>query len=430
MHDTTLTEATITEVLLDGRYRLRDVIGRGGMATVYRAEDALLERTVAIKMFRPQDDAVSSADRAHVEKAALASLDHTSLVTLFDSQLAPGRAQYLVMEYVDGPTLATRLLSGPLSARETARLARQLADGLDAVHASGLIHRDVKPANVLLKRPRREGSLSTAMLADFGIACAIGASRLTSPGIVLGTVTYMSPEQLRGAELTPAVDVYALGLVLIEALTGRPGYASGTSIESALVRLTVPPTIAGEVDGRWRSLLERMTAFDPADRPTAVEVREEAERLEALDAAATTVLPVELVVPPRVASAATTGRRAIRRRTAARRLRTRVVAVVAGACALVAVVGGTAAAALPASSSLHRIAAAIAAREVVAPEPDAGIPPDPVVESIVSDDSPSVVPVTAPVSPTGGTGNTGPSHPDRGKEPSHAHEPGGRDSKG
>src|SRR5690606_14728533 len=109
-------------------------VGQGGMATVYRAEDVLLGRTVAVKMVRHVDEATTSADRAHVEKAALASLNHPALVTLFDSQLEPGRAQYLVMEYVDGPTLSSCLARGPLPERDVARLACDLAEALDAVH--------------------------------------------------------------------------------------------------------------------------------------------------------------------------------------------------------------------------------------------------------------------------------------------------------
>ena len=416
-----MQEETITEVLLDGRYRLHAVVGRGGMATVYRAEDVLLGRTVAIKMIRPDGDVAGSADRAHVEKAALASLDHGSLVTLFDSQLDPGRAQYLVMEYVDGPTLAARLSRGPLAPTEAARLARDLAEALDAVHAAGLIHRDVKPANVLLKTPAREGAPATAMLADFGIACAVGASRLTSPGVVLGTVTYMAPEQLRGAELTPAVDVYALGLLLIEALTGAPAYASGNSIESALVRLTVAPEIPDGLDASWRMLLRRMTAIDPADRLTSREVAAVADRLSRVDTVSRSVAPA--VVPPAVPAATTTratmpipplGRRA-RRRRAAVSLRRRVVGGVAAACALAAIAAGTLAAAIPADGPVPRIASAVGAKTPSTTDPV--VQEDAVVQ-------PAIVDEPSPTRPGAGEGS--PAHADNGKEPSHAHGPGGR----
>ena len=338
--DTVTTSETTTQPLLDGRYRLLDTIGRGGMATVYRAQDEVLGRTVAVKMIRHRDDATASADRAHVEKAALASLSRPALVTLFDSRLEPGRAQYLVTEYIDGPTLAAVLARGSLPAPEVARIAADLAGALQTVHAAGLIHRDVKPSNILLRTPRRVGGHWAATLADFGIACAVGASRLTSPGVVLGTVAYMAPEQLRGAELTPAVDVYALGLVLIEALTGEPGYASSTGVESALVRLSVPPTISDAVDARWRDLLTSMTSIEPADRPSAGEVEACIRSLADEGAAPLASAPSAAASAPVTATATLPLPRPVdsaRRRRAPRRCS---VAVLAAAAASAAIVGG------------------------------------------------------------------------------------------
>ena len=189
----TLEVVSPTSALLDGRYLLEDRVGKGGMATVYRAEDTHLGRTVAIKMIHDGGDAVSSVDRAHTEKALLASMNHPSLVTLYDAQLEPGRPQYLVMEFVDGPTLAARMAEGPLPPRQLAHLTQNLAEGLAAAHAAGIIHRDVKPSNVLLARTGDAAVPWTAKLADFGIACSIGRSPMTSPGIVLGTLAYMAP---------------------------------------------------------------------------------------------------------------------------------------------------------------------------------------------------------------------------------------------
>lgn len=268
-----------TAALLDGRYVLHERVGKGGMATVYRAEDSHLGRTVAIKMIHEGEGPVASIERAHTEKALLASLSHPSLVTLHDAQLVPGRPQYLVMEFVDGPTLAERMAAGPLPPRDVARIARDLAEGLTAVHGAGIVHRDVKPSNVLLARGRA-GRPMAAKLADFGIACSIENTRLTTPGIVLGTLTYMAPEQLRDLDPGFPVDIFALGLVLLEALTGEPGYPSLVSGRAAAIaRLAEPPRISETVPTEWRDLLTRMTRLEPEERPTAAEVARAARGL-------------------------------------------------------------------------------------------------------------------------------------------------------
>jgi hypothetical protein len=261
-----------TAPLLDGRYLLEEQVGKGGMATVFRAQDIHLGRTVAVKMIRDEDAVADAAHRAHTEKALLASVSHPSLVTLFDAKLDPGHPQYLVMEFVHGPTLATRMASGPLATHEVAQIARDLAEALAAAHASGIVHRDVKPSNVLLAPPRNGGRW-VAKLADFGIACSMDDPRVTTPGLMMGTLAYMAPEQLRDADPTPAVDVFSLGLVLLEALTGEHGYQAG-GVASAVARLQSPPTIPDSVDSQWREVLARMTRLDPAERPSAREVAE------------------------------------------------------------------------------------------------------------------------------------------------------------
>ncbi|MFS0853394.1 protein kinase domain-containing protein [Microbacterium sp. 179-I 3D4 NHS] len=259
-----------TAPLLDGRYLLEEPVGKGGMATVYRAQDIHLGRTVAVKMIRDEDAVADAADRAHTEKALLASVSHPSLVTLFDAKLDPGRPQYLVMEFVHGPTLATRMASGPLAPHEVAQIARDLAEALAAAHATGIVHRDVKPSNVLLAPPRHGGRW-IAKLADFGIACSMDSPRVTTPGLMMGTLAYMAPEQLRDADPTPAVDVFSLGLVLLEALTGEHGYHGG-GVASAVARLQAAPSIPDSVAPEWRRLLERMTRLDPGERPSSREV--------------------------------------------------------------------------------------------------------------------------------------------------------------
>lgn len=274
----TLEVVSPTAALLDGRYVLHDRVGQGGMATVYRAEDTHLGRIVAIKMIHGEGP-VASIERAHTEKALLASLSHPSLVTLYDAQLVPGRPQYLVMEFVDGPTLAARMAEGPLPPRDVARITRDLAEGLAAVHAAGIVHRDVKPSNVLLARGR-SGRPLAAKLADFGIATSIEDTRLTTPGIVLGTLTYMAPEQLRDAAPGTPVDIFALGLVVLEALSGETGYAAlGSGRAAAIARLAQPPRISETVPQEWRDLLTRMTRLEPEERPTAVEVARAARGL-------------------------------------------------------------------------------------------------------------------------------------------------------
>ncbi|MFJ2543713.1 serine/threonine-protein kinase [Microbacterium sp. NPDC087589] len=275
----TLEVVSPTAALLDGRYLLHDRVGQGGMATVYRAEDTHLGRIVAIKMIHESTGPVASIERAHTEKALLASLSHPSLVTLYDAQLTPGRPQYLVMEFVDGPTLAGRMAEGPLPPRDVARITRDLAEGLAAVHAAGIVHRDVKPSNVLLARSRLRRPVA-AKLADFGIACSIEDTRLTTPGIVLGTLTYMAPEQLRDADPGTPVDIFALGLVVLEALSGETGYAAlGSGRAAAIARLSQTPTISETVPEEWRDLLTHMTRLEPEERPTAAEVARAARGL-------------------------------------------------------------------------------------------------------------------------------------------------------
>lgn len=265
-------EERTAELLLDGRYRLGQCLGRGGSAVVYRAEDTVLGRTVAIKLLGRTDEIPDAADRVRSETTVLASLNHPSLVTLYDARLGPGHAQYLAMEYVDGPTLRARLSDGPLPASEVAAFACDLAEALQVVHEAGIIHRDVKPPNILLaSNPRRESGW-TAKLTDFGIAFSLGNAHVTSPGVVVGTAAYMAPEQVSGADLTPAVDIYSLGLVLIEALTGEPAFPSDGTVHSLIHRLTQAPTVPDSIDPRWTALLTRMTRVRPEERPAAPEV--------------------------------------------------------------------------------------------------------------------------------------------------------------
>lgn len=255
--------------LLGGRYALRSAIGEGGMGVVHVAEDRLLGRTVAIKVFR---DGTADAARTTSETRLLAGLNHPALVTLFDAHVDGAAPNYLVMEFVDGPTLADRILRGPIPEDVVATMARDLADALHVVHAAGVVHRDIKPSNVLLRTSPVPGEEFRAKLADFGIAYLVDSTRLTTPGLLIGTAAYVSPEQVRGVAPTSAADIYALGLVLLESLTGVRAFAQATPHEAALARLSAPPSIPARLGAEWVTLLTRMTAADPEERPSALDV--------------------------------------------------------------------------------------------------------------------------------------------------------------
>lgn len=275
----TETSDTLPGDVLAERYRLVAQIGQGGMARVFRADDTALGRTVAVKVLRSAvEEAVSTPERARSEVTLLASLNHPSLVTLFDAHLT-GSPEYLVMEFVDGPTLSARIAEGAVPPVEVAALAAELGEALHVVHASGVVHRDVKPSNVLLAPPHLPGGRPRAKLADFGIALLLDSARVTTPGTIIGTAAYLAPEQVQGRDPAPASDVYALGLVLLEALTGERAYPNTDGVGAALARLTTPPAVPDTLSAGWRSLLSRMTATEPEDRPTALEVVESAERL-------------------------------------------------------------------------------------------------------------------------------------------------------
>ena len=261
-----------TGELLGGRYRLQERIGEGGMARVYRAEDEMLGRTVAVKMMRGPIDGLGAIERARSETRVLASLNHHGLVTLFDGHISEDDDSYLVMEFVEGITLQERIHRGAIEPAEAASLAVDIAEALHAAHSAGIVHRDIKPSNLLLSNSTLPGRQWRAKIADFGIACLQDSTRLTAPGIMVGTVAYIAPEQARGASPAPSADIYALGLVLLETLTGTRPFADAEGIGAVVARLQGPPEIPDTIDEDWRRLLRGMTAMLPADRPTALEV--------------------------------------------------------------------------------------------------------------------------------------------------------------
>jgi serine/threonine protein kinase len=288
--------------LLGDRYLLGDVIGRGGMADVHRATDRLLSREVAVKVLRETTETESDRERFTTEARTLAGLNHPGLVTVLDAGIAAERP-YLVMELVEGPSLSRACAGGPLDPDRVAEIGAEVADALASAHAQQVVHRDVKPGNVLL------GSDGRVRLADFGIARLIGDTvRHTQTGHAIGTPAYLSPEQIHGDEVTPAVDIYSLGLVLIEALSGERPFP-GTPAESALARLNRPPDVPPSLSDRWQTLLRAMTALEPADRPDAGEVAAALRALPAADAdpTATQVLTQPVPTPaPAPAPAPTT----------------------------------------------------------------------------------------------------------------------------
>ena len=251
------------------RYRVIRSLGTGGMAAVYLARDEALGRDVAIKIFPAAVADDSDATRRRDEVTLLAGLSHPGLVVLFDAAL-DAHPPYLTMEYVEGETLASRLSRGPLPPDEAEALVIAVADALAFVHARGIVHRDIKPANILLPAaPNSTGS--PAKLADFGIARLVDSAGVTATGTVIGTAAYISPEQASGAAVGPPSDIYALGLVLIECLTGSHPFP-GSALESAAARLSRQPDLTDPALAAHSALLQRMTAQSPGDRPLAEEV--------------------------------------------------------------------------------------------------------------------------------------------------------------
>jgi eukaryotic-like serine/threonine-protein kinase len=255
----TVSRSASATVLAD-RYQLIEPIGIGGMAEVHRAWDTVLRRHVAIKLFQAGFDP-AAAQRFDNEVRVLAGLSHPALVSVYDAD-TKADTPFVVLRLIEGRTLHDRLAQGPLPVDEVRRLGTRLADALAHVHAHDLVHRDVKPANILLDRE------DDAYLADFGLAHLAGATRLTRTDQLVGTAAYLAPEQVLGQEIGHPTDVYALGLVLLECLTGRREYDGG-DVEAAVARLHRPPAIPDDLPADVRHLLVGMTSAAPVDRPTA-----------------------------------------------------------------------------------------------------------------------------------------------------------------
>jgi eukaryotic-like serine/threonine-protein kinase len=227
---------------LSSRYELGDRLGSGGMSNVYRATDRTLERTVAVKVLAEHlSDDERFVARFRREALAVAKLVHPNIVQVYDTGIDEGR-HYIVMEFVDGRSGAQILQrQGALDAETAAEIGVQACAGLDYAHRRGIIHRDVKPGNLMIVGGPVGGGPMTVKLTDFGIARAIEQTRITQVGSVVGTAAYLSPEQVRGEEATPATDVYALGVVLYQFLAGRLPYEGSTLAELAVRQQNARP---------------------------------------------------------------------------------------------------------------------------------------------------------------------------------------------
>jgi eukaryotic-like serine/threonine-protein kinase len=246
-----------------GRYRIERRLGAGGMSTVFKATDTVLERPVAVKLLAEHlaDDEAFVA-RFRREALAAARLQHPNIVQVFDSGRDPQSSRhYIVMEYVDGPSCADMLREHKrLEVDETVRIVRDACHGLDYAHRAGVVHRDVKPGNLLLAE-----ETGATKLADFGIAKAAEQTRITQVGSVLGTAAYLSPEQARGDEAGPASDIYSLGVCAYQFLTGRLPHEYASLTELALKQQEDPvvpitehrPEVPAELDEAIRLCLER-----------------------------------------------------------------------------------------------------------------------------------------------------------------------------
>jgi len=284
--------------VLQGRYRLAEPIGYGGMATVYRARDELLGRDVAVKLFEASTSDPADLKRQENELAVLGSLSHHSVVTLLDAGVDRANPEhphlYLVMELLRGADLKQTLKHGPLSVRQAAEIGYDLAQGLEYIHDLGLVHRDIKPANILISAYTNADARRYAKLTDFGIAVRAEEALETQDGTTTGTAAYLSPEQALGRQIGPASDIYSLGLVVLECLTGELAFP-GQPVQSALARLQRDPEVPEWITPAFRELLIGMTQREPEDRPPIREAILAFRQLVVSDAGRHKVVDQELI---------------------------------------------------------------------------------------------------------------------------------------
>jgi serine/threonine-protein kinase len=285
-----MTSTAAEGLLLAGRYRLDAPVASGGTGQVWRAFDLVLHRQVAVKLLHADtasDPEFRARFRAEARSASRLSHPGVAQVHDFGEDGSPG-LPFLVMELVDGPSLARMLAAGPLDPAQTMDLIAQVAAGLHAAHAAGVIHRDIKPANLLVTE---DGQVK---IADFGLASLSEDAPLTSAGGLIGTPGYLAPERVMGEPATPASDLYSLGVVGYQCLTGTPPFR-GSALEVLKAHLRQPfPLLPSTVPAEARALVAALTAKDPGDRPRSA--REVAERATYLSGAGT-VIPASATSP-------------------------------------------------------------------------------------------------------------------------------------
>ena len=381
-------------VLLDGRYRLLEPLGEGGMATVHRAIDVSLERYVAVKILHPTTPSqrmadAERADRFRHEAQALAQLNHAHIVTLFDHGQLPDGGNYLVMEYVPGGTLSEVLKAGQrLSAPRTLRLANQLCRALRYAHRRGLIHRDVKLANILLT----QGDGEEAKLVDFGLVKMAGDEGPTKQGMILGSAHCMAPEQINGRVTDQRTDLYALGVVLFRVLTGRyPFWGGEREMLAAHLYAEVPSfaEVAPSLDcpKGLEQLVRRLMAKDPADR------------FDSADQVLVALSRIEAEAEQEVTFSRDRGAALVPPRSAAGSWRWVVLAVPGGVILLSAALLGGAIAVLLSERTIPR--AQSASTEAPAPLPGPEPAPEPPAPAVLSPPAaPAVAPQVEPPRPS------------------------------
>jgi hypothetical protein len=249
--------------VIPDRYQLNELLAAGGFGEVWRATDLALGRPVAVKLLHPGIARhPETLARFRAEARHCGALSHENIARVYDYGEPPdARAPFLVMELVEGPSLAGELAAGPLDPARVVDLVAQTAAGLDAAHRAGLVHRDIKPANLMLSPD------GLVKITDFGISYAAGAAPVTSTGQLVGTPGYLAPERVRGARAGPSSDLYSLGVVAWECLAGTPPF-TGTAVEVAIAHRDRPlPPLPAFVPAQVAALIDELTAKDPADRP-------------------------------------------------------------------------------------------------------------------------------------------------------------------
>ena len=267
------------ERTLGGRYRLEELIGNGGMAEVYRAQDKLLDRTVAVKILHANyNDDADFIERFQREAKAAACMAHANIVNIYDVGI-DGNDHYIVMEYVPGATLKAKIQAeAPLDIQTVVGIAKDIADGLAHAHANNIVHCDIKPHNILMT------SDNHAKIADFGIARAVTESTMTYSGAVIGSVHYFSPEQARGSGITPKSDVYSLGIVMYEMLTRHLPFIGDNPVSIAMKHVEENPLTPSNyrvgIPPMLEAIVMRAMSKNPDMRPSSFEMVQELTNVE------------------------------------------------------------------------------------------------------------------------------------------------------